>query len=103
MWDWLPATIDTLRFKSSERLGAYILSLLYERPFGADIQANAACGAQDRVDADVLVFFVIMIDQGRTFKMLDAITATVAFFTHFDRYIFPGLALPGPVKYAGIS
>jgi hypothetical protein len=51
----------------------------------------------------MLVFLVIMIDQGRTLKMLDAITAAVALFTHFDRYIVSDLALSGPVKHAGIS
>ena len=75
----------------------------YERLFGADIQTNTAGGAQNRINADVLVFFVLMIDQGRTFKMLDAITATVALFTHFDRYILPGLPLPGPVQHTRIS
>ena len=73
-----------------------------ERPFGADIQTHAARCAQDRIDADVLVFSVIMKNQGRALKMFDAIAATVAFFTYFDRYIFTGLALSGPMEHAWI-
>jgi hypothetical protein len=51
----------------------------------------------------MFVFRIVMIDKGRTFKMLNAITAAVAFFADFDRYILPGLPLPGPVKHARIS
>ena len=76
-----------------------MLFFFHESAFGADIQTDAAFGAQDRVDADVLILIIIIvINQGRTLKMLDAITAAVAVIANLYRDDLTGAALARPMK-----
>ena len=79
-------------------LGITVLFFFDESPFGADIQTYTAGRAQYRIDADVLVVLIVMIDQGRALKMLDTIATTVAIIADFHRYVLTGPALPGPMQ-----